>query len=324
MGWEALAAEAAGLARDAGEDPRGRWVAGQAAAVALACRVRAGADVAWEAQVEGCLQVRPSLGDLDAYAAAHDALEALLPGSGPLLDRYEAHRQATAVAPARLVEVFAAMVSLLRARTPDLPAGERVDLHAVSWAPWSALCRGRSALVSEVLLSTWRPLPAASLLALAAHETYPGHHLERVLLADLPERAVAVVATPEAVVTEGLGETALRASGVRLQDTGVTGDTDLAQAVADAAGPLARTKTDAAVLLHTVGEDAAAAHLQRWGLHSTARTLGQLHFLADPLWSVHAVAYGAGADLVGGRLDAGRPYRELLGRAVTPGEFTRP
>jgi hypothetical protein len=319
-GWDALARTADRLRDDAGQDARGQWLAGQLEALATGCRAAAGERVPWVEQVQRGLQVRPEPGPTTAYAAAHAALEALLPGPGPLLDRLAAHRRATVVPRERLPEVAGAVVRLLRERTPGLPADEQVRVTPVDGAPWSALCRSLGGRRSEVLLDVARPLPAASLVALLAHETYPGHHTERCALADQPERQVVVVATPEAVVTEGLGQCALRASGLSLVDCSAAVGQDLAHAaeVAAAAAPLTRTKTDAALLLHRRGPQAAAGHLRRWGLHTPDRVRAQLAFLTDPRWAVHAVAYGAGALLVGGWLDAGGSYEQLLGRPVTP------
>lgn len=318
--WDALARTADRLREAAGEGERARWVAGQLEALAVHCRGAAGERVLWVEQVQRCLQVRPEPGPTKAYAAAHAALEGLLPGPGPLLDRLAAHRLGTVVSRDRLPAATGAVVRLLRERTPGLPSDEQVRVTPVDGAPWSALCRSLGGRRSEVLLDAARPLPAASLVALLAHETYPGHHTERCRLAHLPERQVVVVATPEAVVTEGLGQSALRASGLTLVDCGAALGQDLAHAaeVAAAAAPLARTKTDAALLLHRRGPRAAADHLRRWGLHTPDRVRAQLAFLTDPRWAVHAVAYGAGAVLVGAWLDAGGTYEGLLGRPVTP------
>lgn len=324
-GWDGLAERARRLLRDLGDAPgdRERWVRAQAEGVEALCRERAGERLPWAAQVERQLRVRPVLGDVEVYAAAHDELATLLPGPGPLLERYLAQRAATVVPAVRVLDVLEGVVSLLRARTPGLPAGEGVRLTA-SRGPWSGLSRQTGPLTSEVVVDASRPLPAASLLALAAHETCPGHHLERLRLAGQPERQAVVLGTPEAVVTEGLGETALRASGVTVQDCaellGVE-DPGLTDAVARAARPLLRTKTDAAVLLHSRGPAVATGHLQRWGLHDAARARGQLAFLSSGRFRVHAVAYGAGAELVGGWLDRGGRYDDLLGRPVLPDDL---
>ncbi len=314
--WRQLADRARGLAADT-DDP---WYAGQLRGIETTCRVRAGEQLPWLEQVERCHDVRPELGDVEAYAAAHADLDDLLPGTGDLVTRLAAHRAGTAVPPHRLHAALTDLTSLLRAATPGRPAGESVQTGLVDDAPWSGLCRRTGPLRSSVAVSRSRPWPAASLVALAAHETYPGHHHERCRREHRPERQVAVLGTPECVVTEGLGETALRASGVRLEECGgVLGlDLRLAAAVADAAAPLARVKQDAALLLHSAGPQAARDHLVRWGLHDARRADAQVAFAQHPRWQVHATAYGEGARLVGGWLDRGGSYDALLDAPVTP------
>ena len=52
----------------------------------------AGEPVSYADEVEGCYGVRPAYTDDAVFAAAHERLEALLPGDGPLAERYERWR----------------------------------------------------------------------------------------------------------------------------------------------------------------------------------------------------------------------------------------
>ena len=79
------------------EPARARWLAGQLTGLECSARVLDGAPVGFVDQVEAYFQVRPELGDEEAYARAHAELDALLPGDGPLLERYTAYRDGSSV-----------------------------------------------------------------------------------------------------------------------------------------------------------------------------------------------------------------------------------
>jgi hypothetical protein len=77
----------AGLAAD-----RTAFLEGQLLGLETSGRKLAGAEVSFVDEVESYFQVRISAGDPESYAAAHAALEPLLPGSGSLTTRYAAYR----------------------------------------------------------------------------------------------------------------------------------------------------------------------------------------------------------------------------------------
>ena len=62
----------------------------------------------------------------------------------------------------------------------ELPDGEGVDLEVVRDRPWLAFCEYRGGLRSQISINADLPISAFELLHIACHETYPGHHTERV------------------------------------------------------------------------------------------------------------------------------------------------
>ncbi|MDP9433753.1 MAG: DUF885 domain-containing protein, partial [Actinomycetota bacterium] len=325
-----LAAE--GLAPD-----REAWLEAQLAALATWLGRQAGERLDHRDLVEALHGVRPAYGESDVYRAAHEELDALLPGAGPLAERYDAYLTSTVVPPDLLLPAAAAVATWLRELTrarfglPD----EEVVLSVVEAKPWGAFQTWRGSGRSEVALNADLPLPFGRLVQLLAHECYPGHHTDRVrkeaALADRPETRLSLSCAPECTLAEGLAELALRGLGLGDWGTGagevaaglgLAYDGALGEAVARAVAPLNPVRQDAALLLHAEGatEAEAGAHLQRWLLLSPGRAAKQVQFaLTHPAYSS---TYTEGERLVAAWLDRAdderNAFRHLLDAQLTP------
>src|SRR4051794_19074476 len=75
------------------------WLRDQVAGLRTFAGVLAGESREYPDEVEGCYGVRPIHTDESVFAAAHEQLEALLPGNGSLAERYEGWRKSTLVPP---------------------------------------------------------------------------------------------------------------------------------------------------------------------------------------------------------------------------------
>jgi len=158
----------------------------------------------------------------DAVAPTHDeayfsatirALEALLPGEGPLGARVE-HFRADFVIPAdRLDKVFQAAIAEARRRTRehlDLPEEERFVVEYVSNKPWSGYNWYKGNSYSLIQVNTDLPIHISRAIDLACHEGYPGHHVYNALLEQhlVRERgwieyAVYPLFSPQSLIAEG-------------------------------------------------------------------------------------------------------------------------
>ena len=314
---------------------RARWLAGQLTGLECSARVMGGAAVGYLDQVEAYFQVRPELGDVEAYARAHAELDALLPGDGALLERYTAYRDGSSV-PVDLLPVAVREVSTLlreRARAAfPLPEAEVVEYEVVHDKPWGGFNSYLGDFRSTVAINADLPVGLGALPRLIAHESYPGHHTERcrkqVVQADLPEYDLWLVNTPENLLAEGLADLGL--AGIDLADwgpvvaelyadLGIAYDGERGQRIAAAVAPLGAVRQDAAILLHDRGAtaDEAGDHLARWGLQSPQRADKTVSFLTDPLWRAYMTTYVEGERLLSRWLDA-RPERVPVG-----GRFVR-
>jgi hypothetical protein len=341
-----LAARARSLRDELGSsglaDDRVAFLDGQLHALAVSGRKLAGEHVGFVDEVESYFQVRIEPGSEDAYAAAHAALAELLPGDGPLAERYVAWRESDVVPPDRLADAVEAFSSDLRDRvraTYPLPEAETVEYDVVTNKPWSGFNYYLGDYRSRVAINADLPMRKSDLPKLVAHESYPGHHTEhcrkeRLLVegGGAAEHTIFLVNTPECLMAEGLADLGVRVAVGRgwgawareiYADLGIAFDGERAEAVGRVAAPLNSVRQDAAILLHDRGatEDEAVAHLVKWGLVSEERARKSLAFFTDPLWRAYTSTYVEGYVLLGRWLDLGdqgEQFRRLLDEPLTP------
>jgi hypothetical protein len=117
------------------EEERRRWLRGQLEALECITARLSGADIAWTDEVERCLGVRPTRRDTKVFEGVHRRLDAALPGSGTVRERYIAWDENNAVpreklvpAPERLKEVVGPRAHALA----PMPAEESVSYEIVS------------------------------------------------------------------------------------------------------------------------------------------------------------------------------------------------
>jgi len=335
----------AGLPED-----RVEFLRGQLTGLECTARKMSGEPVGFVDEVRSYFQVDVHLGDPAVYAAAHEELERLLPGSGTLAERFAVQRRREECPPDRLEEAVHALSSALRDEVRGqygLPEVETVRYEVVTDKPWSGFNYYEGDFCSRVAINADLPHRLGHLPHLVAHEAYPGHHTEHcrkesglVERNGRTEHTVFLVNTPECLMAEGLADLGIQASigdgwgpwaEEILADLGLRLDGVLAERVASAAAPLNRVRQDAAILLHDRGADAdeVSAYLQRWSLVSAERAAQQIRFLTDPLWRAYISTYVEGYDLLSRWLDAraaDQPVAErfvrLLDEPLTPAAVT--
>jgi hypothetical protein len=112
-------------------------------------------------------------------------LDRLLPGDAPLVDRYDAFRQAFIIPPNRLARVFDRAIAECRTRTlahVQLPPNESFKVEYVTNKPWSGYNWYQGDYRSVIQVNTDLPIYIDRAVDLACHEGYPGHHVYNVLL----------------------------------------------------------------------------------------------------------------------------------------------
>lgn len=319
------------------------WLRDQVVGLQTYARVLAGDSIAYADEVEGCYGVRPTHTDEAVFEAAHERLEELLPGNGSLAERHERWEESIRVPPEKIETTIAAVIEESRAwtgRLVELPDGEDVDLEIVHDEPWLAFCEYLGDLRSRISVNTDLPMQAGELLGLTMHETYPGHHTERVCKDELLvrgrgvlEETLVLVPTPQSLVAEGIATLApdmlLEAEAgpalaAILQEAGIELDLAHALEVRRARQPCGWAQVNAALMLHDAGEpeDEVRAYVERWCLITPQVSAHLIRFLREPSSRSYITTYLAGRELCHAYV-AGEPerFRRLLTEQVRVGEL---
>ena len=326
---------------DAGRDgTRRHYLRAQTIGLLTTVRKLAGEPIAYADEVEACYGVRPRRFEQDEFETAHRRLDEVVPGNGPLVDRYVAWRESLAVPLDRLESAIASLAEELRERTRlmfGLPDGERVDFELVTGKPWSGFNYYLGGSRSRVEINTDLPVLSTSLGPLVAHEAYPGHHTEHVRKeAGLLRRhrcweeSIVVIGTPHNLLSEGLADHGFEiVMGPRreavvaehLAPLGIPYDPDVVTIVRQAGEALAGVRANAAFRLWEDGADPDTVidEVARFELTSRARAQKAVEFLLHPIWRAYISCYVEGLPLCRAFV-AGDPARfaRLITEQLTP------
>jgi hypothetical protein len=319
------------------------WLRDQVHGLRTYAGVLAGESGSYVDEVAGCYGVRPAHTDESVFAAAHERIGELLPGSGPLAERYRRWEDSIVVPAEQVEPTVTAVIDEARAWTRglvDLPQGEGVAVEMVHDEPWLAYCFYQGDLRSRISVNVTLPMSAIELLILTLHETYPGHHAERcckehllVRERGLLEETVVLVPTPQSLVAEGIAQLApelllASAGGAALAavvgHAGVEFDLEHALAVRRALEPCRWAEVNAALMLHggRAGEPEVRAYLERWGLMTPELAVHLIRFFGEETSRTYAITYPAGHELCRTYV-AGEPerFRRLLSEQVRVGDL---
>jgi hypothetical protein len=120
-----------------------------------------------------------------AFERSVEELGRRLPGSGTVLERYDAFRSRFVIPRDRLDATFKAAIEGCRSRTLQhvtLPPGESFTVEYVTNKSWSGYNWYQGQYKSLIQVNTDLPIYVDRAIDLACHEGYPGHHVYNVLL----------------------------------------------------------------------------------------------------------------------------------------------
>jgi hypothetical protein len=355
------AALRAHLASEVPEPDRLAWLDAQLVALEAQAAAAAGEPLPYLEHVARCFDHVPARRPDAEFDAAATALEALVPGAGPLVDRLDAWDAQFEVPAERLpatVEWLAARLQARAAALFGLPEGEGLRVSLVRHQPWSGYNWYDGGRRSRIDINVDLPKRVPELLNVMAHEAYPGHHLEHGWKeADLVdgagrlEASILLIDTPECLISEGLANLGRRfvAEGAELADLIV--ELSERAGLAVAADPvalrdgaersvaigahrhvLAASAGNAAFLRHADGRPHAEVlgYLQEVGRFSPPWAAKRLEFIEDPRWRAYVFVYAEGEAMLTTWLEAvPEPERvarfgRLLHEQLTPSAIRAP
>jgi hypothetical protein len=329
---------------DGGDDAHRRtWLRAQVVGLHTTAERLAGVPIPFVEEIERCYGVRPRKVDEEVFEAAHRSLDEVLPGTGPLRERYIEWREAQALDVDTLPRAIASLAEDFRERTErlfGLPDGEHVDFDLVTNEPWSGFNYYLGDLRSRVVINTDLPVLSITLGHLVAHEAYPGHHTEHsrkevglVRQQRRVEETMFVVGAPQCLLAEGLADLGLEvlypddADAVvagHLRPLGVPFDAEVAARVRAASEALNDVRGNLALLLHDEGRDVddVVAYAERWGLLPRNRAEKAVQFQTDLTWRAYIFCYLEGLRLCRS-FTAGDPanFERLLTEQLLPEEL---
>jgi hypothetical protein len=283
----------------------------------------------------------------DAVAPTHpesyfqkilDRLDKLFPGSGPIVQRYDAYRRAFVIPPARLDGVFQAAIQACRERTLkhiSLPAAESFKVEYVTGKSWSGYNWYQGNYHSLIQVNTDLPIYIDRAIDLACHEGYPGHHvynalLEKHLVRDRgwPEFSVYPLFSPQSLIAEGTANYGIDVAfpgpeRVAFERTVLfpAAGLDPSNAanyyqVANLVDQLAYAGNEAArrYLNGAIDREAAIAWLERYALMPRERAAQRVRFFDQ--YRSYVINYNLGKDIVRQYIESKIP-REVRERPTT-------
>jgi hypothetical protein len=331
------------------------WLAAQVVALRTHAESLAGHSLPYLEHVQRCFAWSPVRREEAVFDDAAATIDRLLPGPGPLADRLGAWDELLTVPADRLGDVLAWLVARFRARAATLfglPEGEEIRIHQVTKQPWTGYNWYDGGRHSRFDLNTDLPTRVADLVHVAAHESYPGHHLEHVWketeLVDRLHRleaSILLINTPECLVSEGLADIGHEFASPAAEEAEllvelyeraslpIASDAAAARAAAETAvalaGPrrrLTESRVNAALMRHADGasHDEVLAFLERVGRYSPPVAAKRLEFIEHPLWRTYVFVYHEGEALLRRWLDAApgadriARFGRLLREQLTP------
>jgi hypothetical protein len=254
------------------------------------------------------------------FAETLKQIEALLPGDGPLVDRYDAFRQKFIIPSNRLARAFDQAIAEGRRRTlphVQLPPDESFTVEYVTNKPWSGYNWYQGNFRSLIQVNTDLPIYIDRAIDLACHEGYPGHHvynalLEKHLVRDRGwvEFTVYPLFSPQSLIAEGTANYGIEVAFPGDERAAFERDVLYPEAGLDPSQAIAYARVQALVdRLAYAGNEAARKYLNgefdrkratewlsRYAMMSPARAEQRTKFF--DIYRSYVINYNLGKDLV--------------------------
>jgi hypothetical protein len=282
------------------------------------------------------------------FQATLDELDRLLPGPGPLIDRYDRFQKDFIVPPDRVSRVFDLAIAECRRRSLphiQLPPEESFTVEFVTGKSWSGYDWYQGGFKSLIQVNTDLPIYADRAIDLACHEGYPGHHVYNALLEKhlmrergWVEASVYALFSPQSLIAEGTANYGIEVAFTDAERLQFERDVLFPAAglnptraeeffkVFGLVDRLSYAGNEAArrYLNGEIDRAAASAWLSQFAMMSPARAEQRTRFFDD--YRSYVINYNLGKDLVkryiesraGAAADSARRWREFVALLGSP------
>ena len=305
---------------------RHRYLTRQLAALQARAAMLNGRTMSFDEESQALYDAVAPTHTADEFASVLTALDAKLPGAGPVLERYDAFRSRYVISRGRLDATFRAAIDGCRQRTLahiPLPANERFAVEYVTNKSWSGYNWYQGDYRSVIQVNTDLPIYIDRAVDLACHEGYPGHHVYNVLLEQhlVRERgwvefSVYPLFSPQSLIAEGSANYGIDVAFPRDERIDFERRVVFPAAGLDPAGAaayyevlalvdrLAYAGNEAARQLvnRTMDAAGAAAWLERYGLYTKPRAEQRVRFIQQ--YRSYVINYNLGKDMVARYVEA--------------------
>ncbi|MCF0073332.1 hypothetical protein LZD49_22835 [Dyadobacter sp. CY261] len=185
----------AGLKRSLSEFPadgtndtlarRAVWLSAQLTAFERRIHVFSGTLVPFDSESKELFDAVAPVYDEKHFQDLIARLDGLLPGKGPVPERYQQLASQFVIPQNKIDTVFRTAIAEARKRTLThytLPPGENFKLEYVHDKPWSGYNWYKGNYKSIIQINVSQPIYIERAIDLACHEGYPGHHVYNALL----------------------------------------------------------------------------------------------------------------------------------------------
>lgn len=268
---------------------------------------------------------RPPHNDQAYFDALLNDLDAALPGTGSIAERYAAFSRQFVIPKDKLDGVFQAAITEARKRTDlhfNLPENENFVLEYVNDKSWSGYNYYQGKSQSLIQINTDFPIYIERAIDLACHEGYPGHHVFNALLEQnlvdakgWKEFSVYPLFSPQSLIAEGSANYGIQVAfpgeerinfekEVLFPIAGIDPNkADQYYAIQELRSKLDYAGNEAArkYLDKEISREEAAAWLEKYLLYEPDRALQRTRFMDQ--YRSYVINYNLGRDLVAAYVD---------------------
>ncbi|MBV9986473.1 MAG: hypothetical protein JO301_02270 [Chitinophagaceae bacterium] len=328
---------------------RASWIHSQLTAFARRIRIFSGEYAAFDTESKELFGATAPSFPESHYRSLVQKLDSVLPGNGPVAERFQTLANRFIIPKNKLDTVFKTAIAECRKRTLqhyELPASEDFKLEYVTNKPWSGYNWYKGNYQSLIQINTDIQIFIDRAIDVGSHESYPGHHVYNMLLEKnlyrdkhWVELSLYPLFSPQSLIAEGSANYGIEMAFPGDEKVRFAKDVLLPLAGLDTTGislyfraleikselNYSRNEVGRGLLNETMTEADALRWLMDYGLNNRETSLKSISFIRK--YRSYVINYNYGKDLVKGFVEASDSTKKwdrfgwLLSHQVTPADL---